>query len=72
MKPVIKGLDEKTLKEILNEELKIGVFVIWCLGIKIFIGGQYFSWNFGLTSRIWELSYFYCGDGYFIDCSSFL
>jgi ethanolamine permease len=33
-----------------NKKLKLGIFDIWCLGITVVIGGQYFSWNAGLAA----------------------
>ena len=33
-----------------NQRLNLGVFDLWALGITVVIGGQYFSWNEGLTA----------------------
>ena len=33
-----------------SEEKEVGILEIWCLGITIVIGGQYFSWNAGLSA----------------------
>jgi hypothetical protein len=33
---------------------------IWCLGITIVIGGQYFSWNFGLVAGFGSCCISYC------------
>jgi len=33
-----------------NGIMKISSFDVWALGISVVIGGQYFSWNFGLAA----------------------
>ena len=37
-------------EESANLKLRLGITDIWCLGITIVIGGQYFSWNAGLSA----------------------
>ena len=37
-------------EDVANSELNLGVFDIWALGITVVIGGQYFSWNAGLSA----------------------
>ena len=37
-------------EESANLKLHLGLFDVWCLGITIVIGGQYFSWNAGLSA----------------------
>jgi amino acid transporter len=33
-----------------QEKVAIGAFELWCLGITIVIGGQYFGWNIALSA----------------------
>jgi amino acid transporter len=61
--------------DLLNEEeahrkLSIGIFDIWALGLTIVIGGQYFSWNNGLSSGFgsFTLSTFLIGTAYICLC----
>ena len=46
-------------------------FHLWCLGIVIVIGGQYFSWNFALIAGFSSccISMFIVGTGYLALCS---
>jgi ethanolamine permease len=37
-------------EESANIKLNLGTLDVWCLGITIVIGGQYFSWNTGLSA----------------------
>ena len=37
-------------EESANSKLRLGTLDVWCLGITIVIGGQYFSWNAGLSA----------------------
>ena len=41
---------KKNVEEIAHKDLKLNWFSMWCLGIAIVIGGQYFSWNEGLSA----------------------
>ena len=45
MLPVSEDTEEHA-----NKRLNLGHFDIWALGITVVIGGQYFSWNAGLTA----------------------
>ena len=37
-------------EESANIKLNLGTLDVWCLGVTIVIGGQYFSWNAGLSA----------------------
>lgn len=37
------------------ETSKISIFDIWCLGITVVIGGQYFGWNAGASAGFGSL-----------------
>ena len=43
-------LDSGQKEEVANNNLQLGWLDIWSLGITIVLGGQYFSWNFGLAA----------------------
>eukprot|EP01035_Chromulina_nebulosa_P017361 gene17361-22908_t len=43
-----------------NSQYKVKVFDIWALGITIVIGGQYFGWNFGLSSGFGSMAIATC------------
>ena len=54
-----------------HADLKLGIFEIWCLGIAVVIGGQYFSWNFGLAAGFGTsfITVALIGIGYILLCS---
>jgi ethanolamine permease len=57
-------------EESANSKLNVNVFDIWALGITIVIGGQYFSWNAGLSAGFgsYFISTFLMGSAYICLC----
>lgn len=41
---------ERVSEYIVSQKLNLGLFDVWALGITVVIGGQYFSWNAGLSA----------------------
>ena len=61
---------KKNVEELAHKELKLNSFHMWCLGIAIVIGGQYFSWNEGLSAGFGSCMISTClmGVGYLCLC----
>ena len=61
---------KKNVEEIAHQELKLNSFNMWCLGIAIVIGGQYFSWNAALSAGFGSciISTCFMGTGYLCLC----
>jgi ethanolamine permease len=57
-----EGGDTKSAKALIKENINFhpSSWHIWCLGITIVIGGQYFSWNFGLVAGFGSCCISYC------------
>ena len=56
----------ETAKKEEPSHIKVGAFEIWALGLTVVIGGQYFSWNFALSSGFgsFAISTFLIGSAY--------
>lgn len=61
---------KKNVEELAHKELKLNSFNLWCLGIAIVIGGQYFSWNAALSAGFGSclISTCFMGIGYLCLC----